>query len=421
MAVDVNTVSERIFNILKGYGYNLSIFDNSGKKVINPEDATWYAVDDPNIVVKLDKSNEEINLSVNKGEDTELLRKALKMVAQKYLLNFDFKTFNGKLSPKSEQIFISKNQEKDMSEVMEAFGIMSGSSKTSYQPLDNVKIIVKHKAPVNEELRGARSRNIHSIYVQRGEERFKMSENNLKAARAMARHLNMGGDTFDNIGTAITEMAAEQRKLKDFVRYVSSKGLVNEANQEYVTLAKENIQHIASTMQKICGVKSYATAVESLKDMSNIEVLEDDLDLESKFTETHFDGRVSDAIDSIKRGMHRKKSFEESINNAIKLESFENLRDMLHETDNVDFATPSAKLGYQVSQLGYAAQDSMLKNHLFGISKKLNSGGSLGHFEYDTIKSCLMSANQPKVKSTEGVYSSVENAYESFLETFNIL
>ena len=48
---------------------------------------------------------------------------------------------------------------------------------------------MRHKKAVNEEIRGARSRNIHSIFVQRGEERFKMAENNLQMARAMARHV----------------------------------------------------------------------------------------------------------------------------------------------------------------------------------------------------------------------------------------
>ena len=119
-----------------------------------------------------------------------------------------------------------------MADVMEGFGQMTGSTKTSYQPLDNIKIVVKHRKPVNEESRGARSRNIHSIYIQRGEEKFKMQENSLRAARAMARHIHNGGEMFDSTGQSITEMAKESRELSEFVRYVRGANLVNEANDQ---------------------------------------------------------------------------------------------------------------------------------------------------------------------------------------------
>ena len=304
--------------------------------------------------------------------------------------------------------------------VMEGFGSMTGSSKTSYQGLDNVKLIVKHKAPVNEESRGARSRNIHSIFVQRGEERFKMAENNLKAARAMARHLQMGGETFDSVGSAITEMAVEQRKLSEFARYVTKRGLVNETNEEFVTIAKENVANIKGILDKLCGVKTYATAVESLQDMANVEILEDDLDLEAKFTETHFDNKVADAMDSLKRSMSRRNSFESAIRTAIQKESFANLKDRLNETGVVDFATPQARLSHQVSQMGHAAQNPMLRNHLMGISKKIDAGQGLGQFEYDTIKSCLLSAREARVQEAN-MYESANQDWENFLEQYDIL
>jgi len=420
MAINLPNVAEQIFNLLKGYGYDVTSFDNDGKKQIDPAESMWFSVPDPNIVIKLDKSSDEIRLSTGKNTNVDEIRERLKDLSQKYLLSFDYKTFNGKLSPKSEQIFVAQNQEKDMADVMEAFGTMTGSSKTSYQPLDNVKIVVKHKAPVNEESRGARSRNIHSIYIQRGEERFKMAENNLHAARAMARHLQKGGETFDTVGNAITEMAADLGKLRTFTRYVQSNNLVNEDNQEYVTIALENIENIKNTFKKLSGVKTYANAIEHLEDMSNVEMLEDDVDLEAKFTETHFDSRVSNAMDSIKRSMNKRNSFESTIRTAIKNESFANLRDMLQETDMFDFASHGARLGYQVSQLGHAAENSVLKNHLYGISKKLNSGDRLGQFEYDTIKSCLLSAREAKVQEGN-MYESAQQDWENFIEKYNIL
>lgn len=310
---------------------------------------------------------------------------------------------------------IKKQQNKES--VTEAsLGKMTGSRKSSYQPLaDNVKIIVRHNKDVNEEVRGARSRNIHSILIQRGEEKFKMAENNLSAARAMARHLHNGGETFDEIGEAITEMSREFKKLKEFVNYVRKANLVNETNEEFVTMAIENINDIKTNLKRLSGVKSYSNAVESVLNYNNVEILQDDIDLESKFTETHFDEKVANVMDSLKAMTSRKQSFENKIVKAVESETFANIKDLLSENDIVDFDTPHGKLGYQVSQLGYSAEDNTLSNYLHSISSKISAGGQLNQFEYGTIKSCLLSAGQHNVKTAP---VDVEESYEAFIDQF---
>jgi len=419
MAVNTEVVSEKIFNLLKGKGYVVKSFNKSGELVTDPQEATRFAVAEPNLLVRLDANTKEIALAVGDSVDHDSLRGSLKEIANDFLLTFDFRIFNKTIKPKAEKIDIVQSSEKDMADVMEGFGTMTGSSKTSYQGLDNVKIVVKHKKPVNEEIRGARSRNIHSIFIQRGDERFKMSENNLSAARAMARHIQKGGEIFDTIGTNITEMAREYRKLQEFVRYVRSANLINETNEEFVNIALENISSIRGTFKKLAGTKTYASTVNEVEYRNSVEILEDDIDLESKFTETHFDDRVSGVVDTIKNAMARRKSFESRIHEAIAKESFSGLKDLISENDSLDFTTPHAKLGYQVGQMSIASNDAMLGNYLNGISKKLHGGQSLNQFEYSTIKSCLLSANEPRTKTS--VAESAESRYERFLEQFDIL
>lgn len=423
MAVNHTVVAEKVFNLLKGFGYVVKSFDNEGKLVIDPQEGSRFVIAQPNILVRLDKATDTLMYATGKNIDEQSdkeLRGMLKDLANDYLMSFDFRKFNKTIKAKAEKIDIAQKSEKDMADVMEGFGTMTGSSKTSYQPLDTVKIVVRHKKPVNEEVRGARSRNIHSIYIQRGEERFKMAENNLAAARAMARHMYNGGDMHDGIGSSISEMAGELNKLREFVRYVQSNNLVNEDNNDYVTLAFENIEHIKNTFKKLSGVKSYAGAVNEVEKRSSVEMLEDDIDLESKFTETHFDQRIDAVRDVIRTALSRKNAFESSINKAVQEESFDNLANMLSENDGIEFASPRAKLGYQVSQLGSTVQNPQLGAYLSGISKKLQSGNHINQHEYTTIKSCLLGAHstQPQVSA---VAESAEQKYEQFLEQFDIL
>ena len=650
MAVNIELVAEKAFNLLAGSGYDILSLNSAGETVIDPTEASRFVIKQPNILVRLDKATETVSMGVREDFDNHDLRDSVKHLANDYLMNFDFKIFGKVLKPKSETIDIAQKSEKPMGDVLEAlntlkqlaglpvdtisefkrpttssthstgkdkkqydpahrhtrpvggnpqvcpkckgdgcsacsntgevisklrndpkvesdlnefqndlpgyhsykypmaytfiinmakgqlgeaernwffanfdddesmvqaiqtqglsrdksfealkafkadlrnwpgsmfedkayegqenmkntkeadidesnftlsnygtkcpkcgkvkggetldidkvpgcecpeepedvkegFSSMSGSSKTSYQGLDNVKLIVRHKKEVNEEIRGSRSRNIHSIFIQRGDERFKMAETNLKAARAMARHVKNGGEPFDSVGSAINEMATEQRKLREFVRYVKTSGLVNEENESYVALAVENIDYITKSFTKLAGVKSYANATEQVLDRSHTEVLQDDIDLESKFTETHFDNKVANVIDSIKTAMSRRTSFESIINTAVTNETFASLKSLLSEDDGMEFATPYAKLGHQVGQMSTSVTNSHLGNYLSGISKKLNNGDRMSQHEYTTIKSCLLGAHQQH-EVPVSVAESVEDQYEQFIEQFDIL
>ena len=238
MAVNLELISEKIYNLLIGNGYDVTTFNEDGEIAIDPSTATRFVVNEPNMLVRLDKAIETISFAVNEKASVDDLRGNLKELANDFLMNFDYRIFGKQLKPKSEQIDVAKNTtESKMADITEGFGPMTGSAKTSYQPLDNVKLVIRHKKHVDEEIRGARSRNISSLFIQRGDERFKLPETNLKAARAMMRHVKNGGEVFDSIGNAINEMAKQQSSLREFVRYVRKAKLVNENNEEYVTLA----------------------------------------------------------------------------------------------------------------------------------------------------------------------------------------
>ena len=418
MATNKKQVSEKIFNLLKGFGYEVKTFDVEGNNQVNPQESTRFVVEEPNILVRLDLNKNSIILNTSEDLTKHKIRPMLKELSKDYLLNFDYNVFGKRLKPKGELQDAEKNSEKDMADVMEAsLGKLSGSTKTSYQPLENVKIVLKHKKAIDEEIRGSRSRNIHSIFIQRGEERFKLPENNLAMARAMARHVQKGGEVFDEIGESIVDMARDLSKLREFIVYVKRSNIVNEANAEYVNLAIENINNIRETFKKLQGAKTYATAVESLSNQEKYNLEEDDSDIQSLFTETHFDDKVANVIDNLRTLNLKKKAFESYIMNAIENEQFNNAVDMLKETELLQFDTPNAKLGHQVSQLGFSAKDERLGNYLRDCGKRLSSGGQMSDFDYRAIKSSLLSAGDRPVK---GEPMSYMESYEKFLDRFSV-
>jgi len=413
--------------------YAMSLISNTeGKYPMKPEKVAWFdrAIDKmtrPDQVIKLMYdlllSGEGFGVIGSKSSTRKSSYRAAMGESGSGVENMSTEKLKKILAQAEDEVtsppFGHGTEQKDTMEeheVMEGFGSMTGSAKTSYQALENVKLVVKHKKAVNEESRGSRSRNIHSIYIQRGEERFRVAENNLTAARALARHLTNGGEMFDSIGEAIVEMASEQRKLKEFVRYVNKAGIVNEGNTEYVQLAVENANRIKNTLNKICGVKTYARAVESLQDMAGVEMLEDDLDLDSKFRETRIDSRVEEAFDGLKKSVARRRAFEGRVESAVAKESFSTLKSMLSEDDALEYSTPHAHLSHQVSMMSRSAADTVLQKHLSSISQKIAERTALDSFEYRTLQNCLHNVHAAPVAGASS--TDISESYVDFLNSF---
>jgi hypothetical protein len=300
--------------------------------------------------------------------------------------------------------------------VVEAsLGSMRGSIKTSNQPLGGTKIIVKHTKAVNEEVRGSRSRNIQKIFIENNEERFLFPSKNLNGARAMARHLYNGGQMHDTVGESIVAMCTELKTLKEFANYVKKQGLINEENNDYVELARQHISTIKETFKKLSGVKTYSKAVESLKDMNNIDIV-NEVNLEDHFTETHFDDKVGTVHETISKLVNRQTAFESMIMTTIESENFAGVKELISE-DPMDFATPEAKLGHQVSQLGSTAKSPQLANYLGSISNKLSNGGQMNQFEYRAVKASLLSAQRTDHAEMAHTVTE-EEKYTDFINSF---
>ena len=90
MAVNLELISEKIYNLLIGNGYDVTTFNEDGEIAIDPSTATRFVVNEPNMLVRLDKAIETISFAVNEKASVDDLRGNLKELANDFLMNFDY-------------------------------------------------------------------------------------------------------------------------------------------------------------------------------------------------------------------------------------------------------------------------------------------------------------------------------------------
>lgn len=267
----MRNLAEEIFNILKGANYKLRLFTSEGIKTTQPEQATRFYSYDKDLMVTIRLEDAKTEVLVQAGQDYDIpgnkkLIDSLKSVAHNNLGEFTVRKFDKKIAPKD---FAHQSVEK----VTEGFSKPFGSIKTSYIQMPFARLTVKHSKGVNEEVRGARSRNIHSLFIENAQgERFKFPYRYMSGAKAMAMHVNEGGTPYDAKGEAILALCEEIADLNKFVRHVKSNNLVNEANGDIV----EAVQ------SKLAGYKNTINSLSTQRGYNNFQVQENSEDTDEK-------------------------------------------------------------------------------------------------------------------------------------------
>lgn len=398
-------LGNKIFDFLKGKGVPISISDENDEDTLDPEVGVRFYSNDPNIMVTIDKENNELKLSKSKHvEDDRMdsIHKGIQNLAQDSLFSFDYKIFGKSIKPKHSNYKAKINKMKQEQEaVTEAsLGKMYGSAKTSYQPLEAVKIVVRHGKPVNEEIRGARSRQISKLFIQRGDERFALPHKSLAGARAMARHVHNGGEIHDSVGSAINEMVTNIDSLSKFARYVENKNLVNEENDSLVTLAKESVQNLRSSLKKLSGAKSYAKAVETIDFTNSLEITNEESDLSDLFVEKHIDNNVLNAFPTINKLLSVQQKMDEYISNTI-----ENLQIQVPIAETgIEYPNASSEIAHKLSMISEFIDDKVVKNFIENCSTKILKGSKLDEMSMGNIKKLISKTNmESTVKDTDEI------------------
>lgn len=266
--------------------------------------------------------------------------------------------------------------------VFESFSKMFGSLKTSQQTLENVRILVRHKTPVDESVRGARTRHISAIFLECNGERFRFPYTYLPGARAMAQHLAHGGTMGDKVGSYINESTGHLLKLQSFNRYVTTNNLINEDSSGIVETVKENIQTLRTELKKFTGTKTYETIKARLETFEREPLAEDDTSqLKDLFTIRRFDEKFEEVLPIVKQLVQERDTFHKRIEEAANMPILVK-KEHINTTPMFEFASDNARLGFKINQLALRIiENEELSGFINKIGTKLCKESEVNQFE----------------------------------------
>lgn len=360
-------------------------------------------------VIKKFKDAHESQILNDLGVGLEELRPALNSLVK------DGKV-KSELSKHGEPVYSMPVEEA----ITESFSKMFGTLKTSRQTFENVRILVKHKVPVNEEVRGSRTRQISSIFIECNGERFKFKENYLPGARAMARHLAHGGSVSDKVGIYITESTTQLLKLQSFNRYVTNNKLINEDSSDIVEIIKENIQTIKTELKKLTGVKTYEAVRARIDTFERENLSEDDVsNIKELFTIKKFDEKFEEVLPIVKQLIQEKGTYHKRIEEAAGKDI--NIRkEPINTTPVLEFTSENAKFGYKLSELSFRILENQeLSEFINKIGNKICKNGEVNDFEKAILEQVFENIKIVEDKKVEKSEIKESTDLEMFFEKFD--
>jgi len=287
--MDLSKISEDLFNKIRGRFPNVTIGDEAGNITNEPGDARFFDFeyteserplgkvsvslsDDNRLAVIYSKDFVEDEDETTKDNWYEFL-KELRRFSKKRMLDFDVRDITKTNLTKRDYKFLSQNNfgEYSMNESK-----LYGTGRISYQDVDNARIVIKHNESINQEMPGARTRNISNIYIESAEgERFKYPFRHLNGARAMARHVSEGGKPYDDFGGHITGLSEEMSKLRKFKNYMGRSSVMAESLADYMDIVRERIVTVKKTIENLQKPNYYREAVDGFETPMFEDVPED--------------------------------------------------------------------------------------------------------------------------------------------------
>jgi hypothetical protein len=332
--IAIEKTAENLFDKIRNRFSNINIGDENAKSTVDPTKARFFNFDYVdngknygNITISM-VDNQTLKVYFDKEIDAEMpeevknnwyqfLRGLRRFSMQNSFDSFDIRD----IAKSGLNLRDLKHANKD-AEVVSSDDVnlnenkFYGTSRSSYQKLENVRIIARHSKPIVDETKpGARSRNIECFYVENSlGERFRLPEGTtVNGARAYARHVKNGGAIHDEFGKHISKLISEMNSLKHFVRNMRGRKFDDVETQVMVEAAIDHYGKLHRDLFTVRGQRGY----EQYRALWTPEVLDEeefDMDaLKERFVKRVFDDRLLDALPIVHRAYksHSDKVGEE--------------------------------------------------------------------------------------------------------------
>ena len=420
MAVNYSSVAEKIFRVLKGSGYDLKMYDNNeGSEVADPQQARFFYVQDPNLMVNLDDKNAEIKMHKGPTNIVQVQKTLdlLKNLSKTNLLDFDLREFGKEIKPKNYSFRLNTNT---MSDNIQTEGLSApiGTPKTSSQHLEGAKLLIKHRKPVNEEVPGSRSRNIKALYVENADgERFKYPFIHLNGARAMTRHVQAGGTPYDEVGQSITGMSEQLSKIREVLNVMRRSPAVQEQAGSVMSSLLARQDRLRETVKRLTTAEGYRTYAETYTLPVKKEFAQEVLNaMKEKFTVTNVDNRIEELLPFITE-VNDEENTLDKLRGAVQTKLAQPIELMPPKPIDVaempiNFTNDRTKIATRLNLVGKLAKDDEISVYLDRMAAKLQGtdkepaggdaalkAGDKAPYRKDDIQVILKVLDDAKVKA----------------------
>lgn len=332
MAIEQDKLGLEVYKIIaaREYGYNLTMYDTEGEATTTPLKAKWIYIKPVNFMIQLPdpsaKERPEIYFWKQQGEHDviiEQLIERLRNACNQFGVGLTVNDFAQENTPKQFQKLIQRhNEERAIEESYNLNEGMTGTAKRSFYMLENVRLVAVHSCAINEETHGSRTRNIKELYLETKQgERFKYPTNYLNGAKAMAQHLNQGGEWSDYVGTVIKESGREIVSINKLVTECK----LNECWPIYEK-ARRYVAEVKSDMKTAQGPRGYKKVTSKINAIPRIaqDVIESRCSSLSALTGLNESTELMEAYQYFaRRDLHEDKLNEDLYTRIIKEHTIE--------------------------------------------------------------------------------------------------
>lgn len=387
-------LSEKIYGMLAGFGFEIKMFDEKGDIQIDPSISTRFMVSDPRLIIHVDVKNVSVTLSISTEDSyksTKKLQRRLKNLCNEFLMNYTIKnhiktnvTRQDEMDAKIKKYKDLNKNQPQISEISES--AMYGKKRTSYQDYGDYRVKVIHSDDVCTEVRGARSRKIRRLFVESKDKELKIQlpYNNLQCARALASHLMRGGESNDSVSEYIINSSKNLKVIKEFATVCKS--LSNSDISLAMNIIKESTNRIKSDMINLQSVSKSNIVEQKIK---IIRMLDEDIDdkLYHSLSVIEESGIFGD-IPTIMKNIIKEQNSACSIA-THELLSNKHINQAIMTSTAMVFESSKTLMLHLVSEAYSAAKFNETKKLLGEIKNKIEEGNKLSDYEKASIKTLI--------------------------------